>query len=182
MLQGLTELLPAVGAGAAVLEWLEYRATPQKEVPLRGLFSNHPGLDCVFNPGFIGRSNCGIEYRINSLGLRDSARDFLQPADRRVLALGNSFAMGASEDFASSFLVELEEALGRTGSAEVVKAGIGGYGTRSEWGYYRVFGRRYRSQVLVVLFFLGTDFATMWPTAAEGYTMGVWCRSIPTAV
>ena len=40
----------------------------------------------------------------------------------------------------------------------MVKAGIGGYGTRSEWGYYRVFGRRYRSQVLVALFFLGTDF------------------------
>lgn len=113
----------------------------------------------MFTPGFVGRSNCGVEYRINSLGLRDRERDYLQPGGRRVLALGNSFAMGAGEAFADTFLAKLEDELRRRdGECEVVKAGIGGYGTRHELGYYREFGRRYKARAVLVLFFVGTDF------------------------
>jgi len=138
MAQLLADLLSIAGLALlalAALEWLARRLTPQKEVLPRGLFSNHLQLGYVFTPGFVGRSNCGVEYRINSLGLRDRERDYLQPGGRRVLALGNSFAMGAGEAFADTFLAKLEDELRRRdGECEVVKAGIGGYGTRASAG------------------------------------------------
>jgi hypothetical protein len=150
----------SIAAGLIALEWLARRFIPQKEKLPRGLFRDHPDLGYVFTPGFVGRSNIGIEYRINSLGLRDDEHDYLIPAEgQRILALGNSFAMGAGENYADTFLVKLEDYIRRSEPlVEVVKAGIGGYGTRHELGYFRAYGRQYRADMVMVLFHVGTDF------------------------
>jgi hypothetical protein len=159
----MTGLLFALGAaalGLAGAEVLARRRVPRKEGMPRGLFSPHPELGYVLTPGFSGRSSLGIEYRINGQGLRDRDRSGLAAGGRpRVLALGNSYAMGAGEEFAQTFLALLEERLWQlAGPCEVVKAGIGGYGTRHELAYYREFGRQYRPGIVLVLFALATDF------------------------
>lgn len=153
-------LLIAGGIFLAALEGLARRAIRPKERLPRGLFAAHPTLGYVLNPGFCGRSTSGIEYRISSLGLRDCERAYLeQTGKKRLLALGNSFAMGAGEAFAETFLVLLEAELRRADEGlEVVKAGVGGYGTRHELLYYQEFGRRCHPAAILVLFSIATDF------------------------
>lgn len=160
----MVELLLGSVAAALVLlgalEWRARRRIVRKERMPQGLFSPHPELGYVLTPGFDGRSSLGIQYRINSHGLRDWERDYtLTGEGLRLLALGNSYAMGAGEIFEQTFLALLEQRLCQlTGPCEVVKAGIGGYGTRHELMYYREFGRNYHPAIVLVLFAVATDF------------------------
>jgi hypothetical protein len=149
-----------IGIAIGVLEWRLRRHYVAKEELPRGLFVAHPTLGYMLNPGFCGRSNRGIEYRVNELGLRDYERTYVRDTDnRRILALGNSFAMGMGESLDEMFLTQLERHLRwRDQSIEVVKAGVGGYGTRHELTYYREFGERFAADMVLVLFFTGTDF------------------------
>jgi len=143
----------ALGLLLGMLEWWARRRFPRKERMPRGLFSPHPELGYVLTPGFCGSSSLGVEYRINSQGLRDREREG-GPGSRRVVAVGNSYAMGAGEDFDQTFLALLERSL----KCDVVKAGVGGYGTRHELVFYRECCRTYRPEVVLLLFAVATDF------------------------
>jgi hypothetical protein len=106
----------------------------------------------------IRRAEYDVTIRINSRGQRGPERDYEKPdGTRRVLLLGDSFAEGYYVPEEASARAVLERALGAAcGPTEVLNGGTAGYSTDQELLLYRLEGRRYHPD-LVVVFFFGND-------------------------
>src|SRR5690606_13962472 len=99
----------------------------------------------------------GVQYRFNGMGCR--GRDYEVPAPagvRRVLVLGNSWALGAGvheEDTLSARLENLLNAEEGTaaGRYEVVNCGVDGYDVRKARQFYELMASRYGANVVLLL-------------------------------
>lgn len=148
----------AIEAVARFTAWRELRRASESEAisrfhPLLG-WSNVPGVETR-----IRRDEFDVVIRINSLGQRGPERGYEKPAGtRRVLILGDSFAEGYYVPEEASARAVLEGYLnkGGCGRDEVLTGGTAGYSTDQELLLYRLEGRRYRPD-LVVVFFFGND-------------------------
>jgi hypothetical protein len=92
--------------------------------------------------------------RVNALGHRDRRRSYARrPGVPRVLLLGDSFVEAVQVDLADTFAVRVERRLG----VEMLNAGVSGYATDGELRAFRAEGRRYRPDLVLLVFYVGND-------------------------
>jgi lysophospholipase L1-like esterase len=166
---GLNLVLIALGLLAAVLmlELLVRLFDPQLlyRYP-KGLFVNDPITDYRLAPGFSGTLDTpeySTEVHINSLGLRDSRELRTKlPGSRRILVLGDSFAMGHSVPEEQNFPRLVEDGLNAAAghpTFTVLSSGVPGYNTRQELSYLLSRGFELDPDAVVLAFFVGNDVA-----------------------
>jgi len=100
------------------------------------LYAEHPVRGYTLKPGAHHRyvtPEVDVAIDVSSDGLRDTTLAAIQRADRRILAVGNSFTMGlavANEDTWGKQLERLLAAQDPRHSVHVVNAGVAGYSPR----------------------------------------------------
>lgn len=100
------------------------------------------------------------DFQTNGKGLRmDRDLPYAKPAGTlRVLSLGDSHTNGYEVAQDETFSAVIEQSLGEAGvAAEVINAGISGFGTAEQLVYLEQEGLRYQPDVVVVGFY-GNDF------------------------
>ena len=98
---------------------------------------------------------------INSRGLRDREIPYERPAGAaRLLALGDSMTAAFQVPLEDTFEKALETTLNRSGRHfEVINAGSNGYGTDNALLFYRHEASRYKPNHVLLMFYVGNDFA-----------------------
>ena len=111
--------------------------------------------------GWLVSPEFSVEYRINSVGLRDREVQVQRvPGHLRILCFGDSFVEGwgvRSEERVSEILQY------HLPGSEVINFGVAGYGTDQEWLLFEKRGEYFRPD-WVVLFYYGND---LWNNAAR---------------
>ncbi|MGE0815856.1 MAG: hypothetical protein AB7O28_11460 [Vicinamibacterales bacterium] len=104
----------------------------------------------------------------NGRGFNDVDRAVARPpaVARRVVALGDSFAVGVVPR-AGNYLRLVEEALGPPGTVEVINLGVAGTEPKDYLALLVDEGLAYRPDVVLVTFFVGNDFETRAPRLIE---------------
>jgi len=98
-------------------------------------------------------TNVSWEVRFNSLGLRDQEYDFARPGAFRILLLGDSFTFGYGLEVEDLFDTKLESKLRESGmDADVINAGVGGWGTLQEFQFARDHWEQLKPDVIVLTF------------------------------
>jgi lysophospholipase L1-like esterase len=93
--------------------------------------------------------------QVNALGLRDREIGPCEPADQRILFLGDSVTYGHGQAIEATFVREIERALpAHTGAVHVINAGIPGWSTRQELAFYREHGPELCPDLVLVGFVL----------------------------
>lgn len=108
-----------------------------------------------------------VPVTISSAGLRDVEHPPDKPAGvRRVLLLGDSYIEALQVRLEEMLGRQLEQRLNEAGSQryEVLSMGVSGYGTASEFLYYRETGRKWKPDVVVLSFYPGNDVKNNSPT------------------
>ena len=100
------------------------------------------------------------EVRINARGLRDREIGYDNPDGAfRVLSLADSFGEALQVNLEQTYHKQLEtlliESLGQP--AEVLNAGVGGWGTDQQAVFYLAEGFRYEPEVVLLAFFVRND-------------------------
>lgn len=105
--------------------------------------------------------------QINAEGRRDLERPVQKvPGTYRILLLGDSFVEAMQVPLEQTFARRLEAALNRPGGApvEVISMGVSGYGTASQYLWYRDDGRAYQPDLVLLSFYPGNDVRNNSPT------------------
>lgn len=113
-----------------------------------------------------------IPVRINSLGMNDIERTAEKRKDTtRVLLLGDSFAEALHVPLESGFARVLERRLNeqKSGSFEVLNAGVSGYGTASEVMFYEGEGERLDPDAVLLAFYPGNDIRNNSPVLEDAF-------------
>ncbi|RME76137.1 MAG: hypothetical protein D6784_06510 [Chloroflexi bacterium] len=101
------------------------------------------------------------ELTLNSRGMHDTEHPLDKPPGvYRILMLGDSFVQAVQvkeEETAHQVLEDLLNSQNNGQQYEVISAGVGGWGTGQQLMYYRTEGRRYRPDMVLLMFFLGND-------------------------
>ncbi len=118
--------------------------------PILG-WKNKAGAEGVFRT-----SNTKTHISINSKGLRDIEHDYIGDGRFRILVLGDSFVWGYGSEQDKRFTEYLQTLLGDR--AEVINAGVSGYGTDQELLYFKSEGFKYSPDLVILAF--GTADAT----------------------
>lgn len=132
---------------------------------------HEPGLSVTY-PGHSGP----VPVRFNSRGLRDTEHETPKPDGAfRILVLGDSYPEAVDVELDAAFPKQVEQLLREHGvRAEVINAGVGGYGTDQAYLYYRQEGRRYEPDVVLLAFTIDND---VHDNLAKGY-----CRAADQGV
>ncbi len=143
--------------GLARLE-LRYRGGGKEEGEAATYMESDPVLGWRKRPGAgvtYSRREYRVDVKINSLGQRDPERSYLKPAHGfRVLALGDSFIEGYSVPLDETVTQRLEARLAAPDCpVEVLNGGTAAYSTDQEYLFYRMEGRRYAPDVVLVFFY-----------------------------
>jgi len=108
-----------------------------------------------------------VPVQINADGRRDLERPLQKPPGTfRVLLLGDSFVEAMHVPLEQTFARHLEAALAgvRGAPVEVTSMGVSGYGTASEYLWYRAHGRAYQPDLVILAFYPGNDVRNNSPT------------------
>jgi hypothetical protein len=108
-----------------------------------------------------------VPVRINAEGRRDLERPVHKTAGTyRILLLGDSFVEAMHVPLEDTFARRLEQDLSHDGKLpiEVMSMGVSGYGTASEYLWYRDSGRRYEPDLVLLSFYPGNDVRNNSPT------------------
>ena len=127
-----------------------------------GLYQSDPAVGYIpvpFYEGGVRRSEVDYSIKINSQSMRDVEHTISKQRDiKRILGLGDSFTFGCSVDYEYAYLTQLEKKLNNNGNkVEIIKAGVGGYGTDNEYYYLVNYGLKYKPDIVLVGFFAGND-------------------------
>jgi len=127
-----------------------------------GLYQSDPAVGYIPSPFYEGRvrtSEVDYSIKINSQSMRDVEHTINKQGDKkRILGLGDSFTFGCSVDYEYAYLTQLEKRLNNKGNKiEIIKAGVGGYGTDNEYFYLVNYGLKYKPDLVLVGFFVGND-------------------------
>ena len=127
-----------------------------------GLYQSDPAVGYIPAPFYEGRvrtSEVDYSIKINSQSMRDVEHTInKQGGVKRILGLGDSFTFGCSVDYEYAYLTQLEKKLNNNGNKiEIIKAGVGGYGTDNEYYYLVNYGLKYKPDIVLVGFFVGND-------------------------
>jgi lysophospholipase L1-like esterase len=134
----------------------------------RGLYVSDPPRRYRLQPGFQGRISNRVEFdagvSINQQGLRGAEIGSKTPGTLRVLALGDSFTFGVGAREKDTFPARLQEILRSRGvRAEVLNAGVPGYGVPDEAAWFERWGRPLAPDVILVAVFVGNDLQDAAP-------------------
>ena len=108
-----------------------------------------------------------VPVHVNAEGRRDLERPVQKPPGTyRILVLGDSFVEAMQVPLEQTFPRQLEALLNRSGgpSVEVMSMGVSGYGTASEYLWYRDTGYAYHSDLVLLCFYPGNDVKNNSPT------------------
>ncbi len=124
----------------------------------KGMVQEDKGLCYKISPDYEGRiktAEFDITITTNSHGLRDAEHSYEKPnGTLRILGLGDSFQFGVGVQSNQTYLKLLERELQQKGfHAEVINAGVLGYGTRQELQYFKDEGRRYKPEIVILSFY-----------------------------
>jgi len=129
-----------------------------------GLVEPHPLYGWRHTPGAAAwAKRCRVNVtewatyvRINHHGLRDREFAYEPDAAYRVLVLGDSFPQGLQVELEETFPKQIERRLNagapRARRIDVINTGVGGYGTTNELLFYRYEGRKYRPDLVLLVF------------------------------
>lgn len=136
-------------------------ASPEAIRP-EGLYQSDQAVGYIPVPFYEGRvrtSEVDYSIKINSQSMRDVEHTINKQGDiKRILGLGDSFTFGCSVDYEYAYLTQLEKKLINNGNkVEIIKAGVGGYGTDDEYYYLVNYGLKYKPDIVLVGFFAGND-------------------------
>jgi len=158
----LVGLSTVLSIGAA--EWAVRTFAPQSTEPhARGLFEKDSQLQFVPRANF-GGVHASSEYRVNvttnSLGLRNVELEPGEHTGRRILVLGDSFAFGWGVQAAEALPAQIQDLLRQAGfpNVDVINAGVTGYGTVQQTGWFERIQPRVRADAVLLAFFVGNDF------------------------
>jgi hypothetical protein len=108
-----------------------------------------------------------VPIQINADGRRDLDRPVAKAPDTyRILLLGDSFVEAMHVPLDDTFARRLESDLRRDAKRpiEVISMGVSGYGTASEYLWYRDAGRLYQPDLVLLAFYPGNDVRNNSPT------------------
>ena len=109
-----------------------------------------------------------VPVHINSQGLRDVEHSVAKaPGVFRLLLLGDSYIEALQVPLDQTIGRQLEQRLNASGGAqryEVISMGVSGYGTASQYLYYREQGRNYRPDLVLLALYPGNDVRNNSPT------------------
>jgi hypothetical protein len=107
-----------------------------------------------------------VPVQINTQGRRDLERPIEKPAgSERILLLGDSFVEAMQVPIESTFARKLEAALTQPNApVEVLSMGVSGYGTASQYLWYREHGSAFKPDVVLLSFYPGNDVRNNSPT------------------
>ena len=108
-----------------------------------------------------------VPVRINADGRRDLERPVQKaPGTYRILLLGDSFVEAMQVPIEQTFARRLEAALAGAAAprVEVMSMGVSGYGTASQYLWYREHGRAYQADLVLLSFYPGNDVRNNSPT------------------
>jgi hypothetical protein len=101
-----------------------------------------------------------VPVQINAAGRRDLDRAVAKPDGAlRIMLLGDSFVEALQVPIEQTFARLLEQRLGAAlgRPVEVVSMGVSGYGTASEYLWYREVGRQFHPDIVLLSFYPGND-------------------------
>lgn len=103
---------------------------------------------------------CQVQVSINSLGLRDQEVTYEKRDDqKRILFLGDSITAGMQVPLEDTFTEQVEAHLADAspGEWEVLNGAVNGYGTDNELLYYRLEGKKFDPDIVIVGMYLAND-------------------------
>ncbi|HYM25546.1 MAG TPA: GDSL-type esterase/lipase family protein [Vicinamibacterales bacterium] len=126
-----------------------------------GLYVADPEIGYRHAAGYRGFLTNGVEYytavRTNEFGLRGPSVS-IESDTARIIVLGDSFVFGQGVSEEESLPSRLEADLSHRGlRAQVLNAGVRGYGTDQEARWLRVMAPRLRPTLVILGVFLGND-------------------------
>lgn len=106
--------------------------------------------------------DCEVYIEINSKGLRDVEIPYEKPAGtKRILLLGDSMTAAFQVPLEDSFGKVLEQGLNAANLTnddwQVVNGGINGFGTDNELLFFRLEGKKYQPDLVIVGMYLAND-------------------------
>lgn len=140
-----------------------------EDVVLSAMPSGRAVHPATVGPGY------SVSYRFNDLGCRGDNRPIRrEPHVRRILVLGDSYALGVGVHEPHTFAARLENALNASRPVvdvtryEVLNCSVDGYGTRQQRLFYDLFGVIYQPDVILVAM-TSTDNAPAHDEAQQIY-------------
>jgi len=134
-------------------EMTRYKIDAYREDQEKAYTVDHPLLGWTIGNG---RDSENGLYHSNSQGLRSSPREYsLQPHREtlRIALFGDSFTHGDEEPWFNTWAYFLEQDLRRMGiRAEVLNFGVGGYGFSQAFLRWKIQGKKYRPDLVVIGF------------------------------
>jgi lysophospholipase L1-like esterase len=159
----------SAGFGLLVAELAVRLVRPQAVMVVsQGLYEPDPPRRYRLHPGFRGTMTNRVEFEdaiaVNQMGLRGPEIGPRAPGTLRVLALGDSFTFGVGAQSKETYPAQLEKALVARGvAAEVLNAGIPGFGVPDEVAWYERWGRPLQPDVVLVQVFVANDLRDAAP-------------------
>lgn len=131
---------------------------PQNEI-VRDWYTFHPKMGYTVIPG-LHRKIKGVEYSINSFGLRDNEYGFKHD-NYRIIALGDSITMGYGVAFGDSYPKKLETLLNFNDKkkVEILNFGVPGYNTKMEYLLLEEIGMRFNPDMVILMYSLNDIFS-----------------------
>lgn len=169
-LTGVLLALVSIGVTLLALELGTRVLPPPYPVESGRIFECDETLGWTGVPNFEGvfeDPNFRQDLRFNSLGMHDTEHPFAKTPDTvRILMLGDSFVQAVQVDEASTAHQVLEERLNEQAGSnrvEVISGGVVNWGTNQELIFYRVDGRRFQPDLVLLLFYIGNDLLDNLP-------------------
>ena len=167
------KLLLAVISACSTLLILEIMVRflpPPYSLETGQMFTCDPNLGWIGTPNFDGMfegPNFKQHLNFNSIGMHDTEHSRSKSENIfRILMLGDSFvqAIQVSEAETAHQILENQLNHGAAGkSYEVISGGVVNWGTNQQLVYYREQGRNLNPNLVLLLFYIGNDFADNLP-------------------
>ena len=170
VLTGTLLALVSIGVTLLALELGTRFLPPPYPVESGRIFQCDETLGWTGAPNFEGvfeDPNFRQALHFNALGMHDTKHPFDKTPDTvRILMLGDSFVHAVQVDEASTAHQVLEERLNEQTSSsrvEVISSGVVNWGTNQELIFYRVDGRRFQADLVLLMFYIGNDLLDNLP-------------------
>lgn len=189
----LTLLLPIASVLATLAAFeavLAFAAPVPFSIERNMYFVPDPDTGYRIAPGSLGYFQGGIAAAANRYGHRDDPVDLDKPPGTlRVLAVGDSFTVGASVEQEEAYPQVLEELLRESLDApvEVVNTGVGGWSPFQYAQYFEREGLRFGPDLVLVGLYVGNDAydqhrsVEQLPTAVRGRRVERGQAALPTS-
>lgn len=137
------------------LRFMHYEGNNELQINLLqsgAMISDNPILVWELEPGAIIKFKEGIEYNINSDGLRDYEQKNIEEDSYKMVILGDSITYGSGVNLEDTYAKVLEKKLNKFGDRkyETFNLGVPGYGTAQEYELLKVKGLNYDPNLIIL--------------------------------